>query len=163
MDVVKEDMYGWCERRLVRDSVRWRQMACCGDPWWIYIYFHHILIYICIYIYISKIQFLHCILQTTLQFIMTTSFDSAACDAESAELSQQRSCCAGETVMTAILNYWAVFLYRHISDNTSADQYDAYETGDMPIWPYSRCLALFNMSCLKSLILSQWKKIKTNN
>lgn len=58
-----------------------------------------------IYIYISKIQFLHCVLQTTWQFIMTTSFDSAACDAESAELSQQRNCCAGETVMTAILNY----------------------------------------------------------
>lgn len=58
-----------------------------------------------IYIYISKIQFLHCVLQTTWQFIMTTSFDSAACDVESAELSQQRNCCAGETVMTAILNY----------------------------------------------------------
>lgn len=44
MDVVKEDLYGWCERRLVRDSVRWRHMACCGNPWWeknnkkIYIY-----------------------------------------------------------------------------------------------------------------------------
>lgn len=56
-------------------------------------------------IYISKIQFLHCILKTAWQFIMTTSFDSATCDVESAELSQQRSCCAGETVMTAILNY----------------------------------------------------------
>lgn len=146
---------GWLE--IVWDEDRWRAVATHDEYIYIFIIFWYI------YIYISKIQFLHCILQTTLQFIMTTSFDSAACDAESAELSQQRSCCAGETVMTAILNYWAVFLYRHISDNTSADQYDAYETGDMPIWPYSRCLALFNMSCLKSLILSQWKKIKTNN
>lgn len=77
------------------DGVLWRPMMN------IYIFSS----YFEIYIYISKIQFLHCILQTTLQFIMTTSFDSAACDAESAELSQQRSCCAGETVMTAILNY----------------------------------------------------------
>lgn len=145
MDVVKEDMYGWCERRLVRDSVRWRQMACCGDPWWMNIYISQK--------YSFYIAF--CKLLGSLSWLRLLTL-----------LHVMRKVLSWANSVAAVLEkllwqqFWIIepCFYIGTSDNTSADQYDAYETGDMPIWPYSRCLALFNMSCLKSLILSQWKK-----